>query len=473
MYTRIYNIILLFILIILIYGCSDNKSISTLPSTHPKEWIDPQSADFHGKVVSDHGSKSCEKCHGVDFEGGISDVSCLDCHLASGACMSCHGGTDNNTGAPPRGLNGETDPSNIAVGAHTGHVENEITNNYDCVICHIKPINITDPTHMDGDNIAEVVFGSIAGNSAEWDRIQAKCNNVYCHGNFDGGNHINPSWINSDQANCGSCHDVGSQPALLLWEHEFHISTARIRCEKCHGNVVDINMNISNLDLHINGQIDTLTSDIELCNSCHGSSQTCTGCHGGLDNQSGAPPYSLDGSSSTTIMAVGAHTSHINGNLLSDGIPCSECHIVPDGILNFGHLGDDGVAEINFGSLAGASSNWNRSTANCSQVYCHGNFDGGYISNSPNWISSNQAQCGSCHDAGSNPADLSGRHRHHVQEENVMCYRCHANTVNSSLNIVGKDLHINGTVEVVFSSGNGTYSNGQCSNTGCHGTESW
>ena len=52
-------------------------------------------------------SSVCEQCHG----GGIA------------GCTGCHGGTDNQTGAPPAGLRGETTPDQLAVGAHTAHVD--------------------------------------------------------------------------------------------------------------------------------------------------------------------------------------------------------------------------------------------------------------------------------------------------------------------------------------------------------------
>jgi hypothetical protein len=104
---------------------------------------------------------------------------------------------------------------------------------------------------------------------------------------------------------------------------------------------------------------------------------------------------------------------------------------------------------------------------------CHGNFSGGYSSNSPQWTSGSGVPCGSCHDDGSTPQDLSGKHDKHVRDKNVECYECHSTVVNASGSIIGRSLHVDGIPQVSFSSGNGTYSNGSCSNTGCHGTKNW
>ncbi len=48
---------------------------------------------------------------------------------------------------------------------------------------------------------------------------------------------------------------------------------------------------------------------------------------------------------------------------------------------------DGNIAELNWSPLAGNSSTWNRTTAECSNTYCHGNFAGGYSSNNPIWTS--------------------------------------------------------------------------------------
>lgn len=662
------KLFILFLLSIGIFGCSEEKSISSLPPTHTAEWMDPASVDFHGDIVMDRGFESCLICHGADFDGGKSEISCIDCHMESGACTSCHGGLDNNSGAPPYGIEGESSTSDLAVGAHTAHLESSIsapiecgschivpailldtlhldldqpvrdsiaeinfsglaaitegtwnrdssrcenlychgsfeggytdkmpiwnasgqahcgschdigvepsslgsphafhmsidgigcaschasvlnedwtfadvnlhvngivdtltadptlcalchssgqadctichggTDNqtgappqgledetsrssravgahsahvqdglfadaFECEECHITPTEVLDTVHLDGDNIAEVTLSSLAGSSASYSQAGEVCNNVYCHGSFVGGNTFNPIWTDSSQTVCGSCHNVDSH---LPWLHEFHVGSAGIRCSICHATVVDDQENIIGLDLHINGVADTSITDWTMCNTCHGTETSCDGCHGGLDNNSGAPPYGLSGEIATTERVVGAHTAHLEGNLISDGIECEECHVVPATVLQVGHLGDNQIAEITFGTLAGGSSSYNQSNATCSQTYCHGNFFGGNSSNVAIWNESNQAECGSCHPVSTNIGLLQGRHFVHVVEEGIGCYRCHSTVVDNSTAVIGLNLHIDGQVEVNFSTGNGTFFNNTCTGFQCHGASSW
>ncbi|KAA3632007.1 MAG: CxxxxCH/CxxCH domain-containing protein [Calditrichaeota bacterium] len=662
------RLLLICLLIFLFLGCSEDKAVSTLPPTHPSSWINSDSPDFHGNVVINRATaKNCMKCHGEDMDGGISEVSCIDCHLEQGACVSCHGGVDNLTGAPPKGLDGETSPTTRAVGAHTAHLNalnaksvecqdchyipaflldtlhinltnldsiaeltfsnlaentiwhrtsdscsnsychgnfdggntnnhpiwtdtlgaecgschsvahnmsdfhmkhisylgvaglicgnchgsvidtlnnftdkslhvngvidtlvldpslcydchasgpdscyrchggldnltgapptgldnetsftdiavgahtahvagNRFTNPFDCDICHIKPDAIIDTIHLDGDNIAEVTFNSLAGNSSIWNRTAERCENVYCHGNFDGGTNLDPVWTAQNQADCGSCHDIGVDPGTLGWKHEYHISIAGMDCSHCHSQVVDDTLGLINLDLHINGVADTTIADQVLCDNCHGSEVGCVGCHGGLDNQSGAPPYGLEHETATTVIAVGAHTAHVTGNTMSDGVACESCHSVPATVLTIGHLDGDLIPEVTFGGIAGGSANWNRGAAQCTNTYCHGNFPRGYAANSPIWNSPNQSDCGTCHPATGDYSSMSGRHYLHIVEEDIDCYRCHSTAVDDSRNIVGYDIHVNGVINISFSSGHGRYDGTLCTSTGCHGTEYW
>ena len=50
-------------------------------------------------------------------------------------CTTCHGGVDNQTGAPPKAVSG--DPSDPAIGAHTAHVVAlPVTTSAGCSVCH-------------------------------------------------------------------------------------------------------------------------------------------------------------------------------------------------------------------------------------------------------------------------------------------------------------------------------------------------
>ena len=79
MNIKIYPIILLLVFLPLIPGCSE----PTQPETHSTTWVDPLAYDFHGDVLALRGwdrSGSCQTCHGIEFDGGSSNVSCYQCH---------------------------------------------------------------------------------------------------------------------------------------------------------------------------------------------------------------------------------------------------------------------------------------------------------------------------------------------------------------------------------------------------------
>ena len=469
--------------IALMTGCSDQRTVSQLAETHPASWIDPRSQDFHGTVALVNGTSSCLVCHGADLQGGDINVSCVDCHLQSGACTICHGGTDNNTGAPPVDLRGRIATTFIGVGAHTAHLEGSSDAlAVPCDYCHLVPNTMLEPYHLDVggqgplDSIAEITWQGFAdGGQAAWDHSTATCSGTYCHGNFTGGNASNsPVWTGTDQAACGTCHDTGDNPSQMSFIHPLHLGDQALICVDCHAATVDSSLAIVGAALHVNGLVEFSATFSETCDRCHGTGpEACTNCHGGTDNSTGAPPRGLRGENSELELAVGAHTTHLEGGAVADAFACTECHLVPTRLSDPGHFELDSIAEITWGPLAGDGSQWNRTTRECSNVYCHGNFSGGYRNNAVDWTSPAQAACGSCHNDGSRPQDLSGRHEMHINEEHVPCYRCHATTVNSSLAIIGKGVHVDGAKTVVFSVGQGTYTNGTCVASGCHGPEHW
>lgn len=383
---------------------------------------------------------------------------CNTCHgTGSGQCVRCHGGLDNQTGAPPRSLRGDTTAITVGVGAHSRHVQGGVqADAFSCNECHKTPITVADSGHIDIDSVAEITWGGISNKSGtpSWNRTTQTCRAVYCHGNFAGGHtNNNPRWTGTDQATCGSCHDIGANPGSLSLRHEFHITVASLKCVDCHANVVDSSLHIINTSLHVNGVIDTLRRDTALCNLCHGPSQNkCVTCHGGVENQSGAPPKGLHGETSETTMAVGAHTRHMNGGAQANGIPCRNCHVVPSAIPDPGHLGTDSIAEIVLSGLGGKNdaARWDRSTRTCNAVYCHGGFPGGNGSNAPVWTGgSAQAACGTCHDAGADPAKLAWKHAYHVGTLKLKCADCHANVVDTNSNIANTLLHVNGVVDTL------------------------
>jgi predicted CxxxxCH...CXXCH cytochrome family protein len=215
--------ILLIISLHMIY-CS--KMQDTLEvSTHPADWNNPNSEIFHAEVVYDNGPESCQSCHGYDYKGGTSGVSCYTCHpdyphqngfsdpnsmnfhgnyirevtqwdlipcqschgvdysggangvscKTSGchvqpdgpeACNTCHGNFSQLISitqiAPPEDLNKNVTHEATGVGAHQMHVaQTMVTNPYNCKACHPQVINFDDPIHVD-ESFASVIFDALA-----------------------------------------------------------------------------------------------------------------------------------------------------------------------------------------------------------------------------------------------------------------------------------------------------------------------
>ncbi len=478
-------LILCFGLLLSTWCCSDERTASQLPGTHSASWMVRGLADFHGTVALQNGTGSCAVCHGEDYNGGQVGVSCIDCHLTSGACIACHGGLDNHTGAPPLGLRSEISDTTVAVGAHTLHLTGTSRSAaVTCQSCHLVPASMFEPYHLNAnggvlDSIAEITWQGFAdGGRARWNRTARTCSRTYCHGNFSGGDSTySPIWTSPkpDSLRCGTCHNSGDNPDSLGFIHIVHYSGNTFVCADCHSGVVDSSLHIITPSLHVNGVANVTPLDTTRCDQCHGTGPAaCTHCHGGGDNQTGAPPRGLHGENSAAELAVGAHTPHMESGYVADAFACNECHKVPSRLSDPDHWAVDSVAEITWGSLAGTGSTWSRITRRCSYTYCHGNFYGGYIANAPIWNAPGQAACGSCHDDGANPGDLLGKHSKHVRSEHIGCYECHSTTVDSSLSIIGKAVHVDGQNTVAFGARQITYSNGGCSGSGlCHGDENW
>ena len=108
---------------------------------HDAAWMDQASAGFHAYPANAN-LQSCTACHGATLAGG-SGPACSSCHdgvtaNAWGGCTMWHGGTANQTGAPPRATWGNG--SAVAVGAHSSHVgTNPVSGPIACAECHATP----------------------------------------------------------------------------------------------------------------------------------------------------------------------------------------------------------------------------------------------------------------------------------------------------------------------------------------------
>ena len=188
------------------------------------------------------------------------------------ACTTCHGGQDNQTGAPPYDLSGNSDPSLPTVGAHTAHVQlgaSSLAGAFDCDACHVKPTSVDSPGHTDaGPNI--ITFGALAttgGVAPAYSKTSHGCSNVYCHGAFPGGNAYNvPIWTaGGSQATCGTCHGSPlATPSALPGAHpRLADGASNATCNVCHPSTVnaDGTVNVAG-GKHVNGTVDVLPAAV-------------------------------------------------------------------------------------------------------------------------------------------------------------------------------------------------------------------
>ena len=465
---------------------------------HPASWMNQADPGFHA-YSADANIAACQGCHGAQLDGGSAKLPCASCHNGTTAnaynCTGCHGGGDNQTGAPPRGIWGaQTDPG--AIGAHTAHVTaSAISPAFDCNVCHVKPADALSPGHVDGN--PTVTFAGIPltqGANPTWNASAATCSSTYCHGAFTGGNHATPVWTGgSSQGACGTCHDT-PPPAP-------HPAAALTACSGCHAQTMNADgtlippaqggkhldgiveatgghnadwMNQSSPGFHAfsaEANIQSCTqchgADLASCSSCHNNTgggvgahdfATCTACHGGTENQTGAPPAAIwgqagdpnRGGGTLDPIRVGAHTTHVAGSTFAPPFDCDVCHVKPTGILSAGHI-DGPTATLTFNGLAtngGASPSWTRSTATCASTYCHGaTLSGGTATTTPPvWTGSNPSGCGWCH--GFPPPTP------HPSATPTQCTNCHPETVDGSGNLIpppplGTGKHLDGIIEAV------------------------
>jgi len=136
---------------------------------HKTGIVDTTSQNFHGKYISgiNWDIKKCTSCHNSDYSGGLASPSCLTCHTEENgpeACNTCHG--DPSSGGhifPPKDLEGDTSTTARGVGAHIAHlVTNNLSDRIRCSNCHIFPTSFDAPGHIDSPPPAEVTFGRIA-----------------------------------------------------------------------------------------------------------------------------------------------------------------------------------------------------------------------------------------------------------------------------------------------------------------------
>jgi predicted CxxxxCH...CXXCH cytochrome family protein len=467
----------------------------------------------HGRDANAQGFSGCTTCHGADLDGGSVGVSCHACHAAAGFstwdtnCTFCHGDPASGGPSPPVDIQGRSVATNVSVGVHASHVGTAIANPIGCGQCH-PPRSasvVTDAAHVDGNGLAEVLFGPIAttgGAAATYTRASdtsASCAATYCHGAFAGGANATMGWTSTAQVGCTSCH--GAPPPAP--------HTASTSCGTCHPGYTQTTVIAAT---HVDGILQVTSNhaagyasrtahgyDANLqgltgCKSCHGAdlnggsgpsctachasagfpswATTCTFCHGSTTTGRQNPPVDVRGRTVATNVSVGVHESHAT-TTIANPIACTECHPARTAsvVTDAAHLDGNGIAEIAFGTIARtgnvtpAYTRTSATAATCASTYCHGRFSGGVNGGSGatmGWTSTTQVGCTSCH--GRPPS--TGNHGDHSGRS---CGDCHPGYTTSSVN---RTTHLNGTKQVGNRITSWNPSTRSCSSN-CHGSETW
>lgn len=390
-----------------------------LGAMHPTGFVDPRSADFHGRAlraarwrpmldVSD--PRACGRCHagaparppGVVYDV-VGATDCRVCHDRPGgalACDTCHGGDGRADPQPSDCLLPER---SRAAGAHALHRSPPSGSaSVTCDRCH-PTRDATLATGEHGDGRVQVTFDrTLAGADARWNATTGTCS-VACHDR--GGTSPTPAWNDTPRGGCGGCH--GTPPAR-------HYAGA---CTTCHTEVNATGDGLRAATLHLNGRVDV-----------GDGSATCTACHG---------------SAATPWPATGAHTAH-RDTVLARGVGCESCHVVPDRVEAAGHL--DGVVQVRLSGAAlarGAAATWR--DGSCSAVACHGEGVGGRSAPALRWNDRLPlGACDSCH--GAPPATP------HARERGCDATLCHGGEVavgsdGTRITEAGRARHIDGVVQ--------------------------
>ncbi len=339
----------------------------------------------------------CGACHGeVVREGAfVAPGKHVDgtVQVVAATCGSCHGSDD--SGAPPRALDGGTNVSQSGVGAHAAHRGGGAGGRpVACETCHAAP---TAAAHPNGSPVE--VKGAVG-----WSPSSGRCM-TSCHGV------ASPAWTSVDAGlTCTSCH--GAPPPVP--------HPAVSQCVLCHGAPAK--------ERHVDGVVQVEVPVV--CNGCHGSAANA------------APPGDLSGSSETERVGVGAHQAHLAPRGPVRAVRCAECHEVPMTVNAGRHL--DGVTQVRFLGVAranGAAPTWSGMT--CASSACHDtsvwrSSPGGGSSPAPAWtrVDGSQRTCTSCHGAPPPPP--------HVQRDD--CASCHQNAAPDG-GFVRAELHVDGRVD--------------------------
>ncbi|MBS1150464.1 MAG: cytochrome family protein [Myxococcaceae bacterium] len=206
----------------------------------------------HGFPPSTHADNRCEVCHAPGYAGGGVDLALhlngkVDLRGGGEQCDACHSGPGTT---PFVDLKGRTADAGVqSVGAHDAHLRaNKLRGPLACDACHLVPLKVDSPGHIDDAAPPATVFppglgglASAQGATPVYNAANATCGSVYCHGggvfpfvDTAPGLLRTPKWTGGpEQAACGTCHGLPPIDGSLG-----HTAAQTQPCTQCHGGTV-------------------------------------------------------------------------------------------------------------------------------------------------------------------------------------------------------------------------------------------
>lgn len=312
------HVLLTALLALVLGGCGDrnDKAVFSTEGGHPSDWMSTHKTSARVDVAS------CAECHGENYSGGVSKVSCMSptaisgliCHATSPAanltgCVSCHGIGPFGTTAPNR------------VGAHAKHT---VLPGIGCGTCHLNAGSGT-PGHAKANTAGGISRATVASPASFPFVYNANgtCSNVSCHG--------------------------GTGTVTLPWS---------------------------------TGLISIVAGNDDLCRTCHAQG---TAAGNPQYNSFYSGIFSLYNTDTGVYTNTNLHTFHMTQTYQNEDVHCTDCHNIgtlTDYQKHFGGVATKTLTSpgMTIGGSPTKIGFYTASTKSCNTVQCHPNNFGG------NWV---------------------------------------------------------------------------------------
>lgn len=401
-------------------------------------------SDLKARLSVSGGKLLCTTCHGVhytDTHSGTVDGSANFYGLSTSRGLvlrtDLHG---------PAVAKTQEDRINICTNCHTGKKSHNFKNqNIQCADCHSAHVSYdpNDPTNTLGVNdylVRRYMNVSTSAGAVRDKRVvlQGLSNTVRVYRNYTTGYGV-----------CQACHTV----PLSVGAHDKSKGNSAAYCNVCHKH-------------------DSLNGSFSgACNACHGYPPMADYA-GGQDGYAAGYSRAMESDSKHARHAAGGSNYQYS---------CDQCHkgnVHIDG--NFVQVFQDSNGTI--AAIGGMTPSYASPT--CTTVYCHS--DGKGTATAPGWYDAGTLDCKGCHGGGGTAGEpiyantgvgtpKANSHQKHINLTPTVadsCDICHTQTTTTGTSITGKQLHVNGAIDVTFNpskAGSATYvSATKTCNAYCH-----